>query len=159
MEKKSERGANALNINNFLPLRPTVGDDFPVLLWRLIRMVGLPKILEEDAPIATYLMGKDIGKILKLKNLEEMTNKLAELKIGKIILSSKTKDYLRVEIGECLTCSGITPIAGRPLCHLETGIIAGVLEGLYPDRKIIGEEIKCIGGLGDDVCLVECRII
>lgn len=159
MEKKLERGADAFDVKNLLPLRPTMGDDCPVLLWRLIRMVGLPKLLAEDAPLAIYLMGKDIGKTLKIKNIEDLASKLTELKIGKIILSGMTKDYLRVEIGECLTCSGIAPVAGAPVCHLETGIIAGILEGLYPDRKIIGEEIKCIGGLGDDICLIECRII
>jgi len=33
------------------------------------------------------------------------------------------------------------------------------LENLYPGKKIIGDEIKCIGGLGDEVCLIECKII
>ena len=142
MEIKQDQGTNELNMSNFLPLRPTMGDDFPVLLWRLIRMVGLPKILGEDASVAVYLVGKDIGKMLKIKNIEELADKLTQLKIGKIILSSKTKDYLLVEIGECLTCSGITPIVGRPVCQLETGIITGALESLYPDKKIIGEETK-----------------
>ncbi|MEK7494213.1 MAG: V4R domain-containing protein, partial [Patescibacteria group bacterium] len=62
-------------------------------------------------------------------------------------------------ISECLTCDGISPPIGRAICQLEAGIVAGALETIYPGRKALGEETKCIGGLGDDVCLIECRII
>jgi predicted hydrocarbon binding protein len=40
---------------------------------------------------------------------------------------------------------------GRTLCHLEGGMIAGVVESVTK-KKARALEVTCIGGLGHDAC-------
>lgn len=148
-----------LTIENLAPNRPTIGNDIPVVLWRLIRVVGLHKILEEETAVTIYFVGKHIGRMLKVKNIEELIAKLTELKIGKMDTPVNSEEHIHISFSECLTCSGINPPLGKPICQLEAGMVIGALENIYPDKKIIGEETKCMGGLGDDVCLIECKIV
>ena len=158
-EKTAPRDPADLSLANLMPRRPTVGPDVPVVLWRLLRLVSLHDILREETAAVVYLMGKRLGAMLGAKSIEELHEQLTRLKIGKIDLSVNTPDVVHLAIGECMTCDGITPPIGRAICQLEAGIVAGALETIYPGRKALGEETKCIGGLGDDVCLIECRII
>jgi len=57
---------------------------------------------------------------------------------------------IRVDVYECVTCSGLKTV-GRPLCHFEGGLIAGVVESILKKRTR-AHEITCIGGLGDKAC-------
>ncbi len=147
------------DLNRLTVKRPTMGDDIPVFLWKLIRIVGFHRVLEEETPVISYFMGKQIGKMVKVGNIKELQKKLTDLKIGKISFPVNSANRVHMEISECLTCYGINPPLGKAVCQLETGIVAGILEGMYSGRKVIGEETKCIGGLGHDVCLMEYKII
>ncbi|MEK9154838.1 MAG: DUF2507 domain-containing protein [Patescibacteria group bacterium] len=158
-QKEFNRNPAELDIGQLLPLRPTMGDSVPVLLWRLIRISGLHKVFEEETPTMSYFIGKHIGEMLKVDNLENLKDKLADLKIGKINFIVNSDDNVEFEIAECITCSGITPPLGRPICQLEAGIIAGALENIYLGKKVVSEETKCIGGLGDKTCVIECKIV
>lgn len=157
--KEFTRDPAHLDISNLLPRRPTTGPDVPVVLWRLLRVVSLHKILGDETPTIAYFLGKNIGNMLAVKTPEDIHRQLTALKIGKLNFSVSSPNIAHLAIAECMTCDGITPPLGRPICQLEAGIVAGALENLYPDKKIIGDEIKCIGGLGDEVCLIECKII
>lgn len=148
-----------LKIEDLLPNRPTVGNDISVVLWRLVRVVGFYDILGEEAEDISYFTGKKIGKMLEAKNIDELYRQLTDLKIGKLDFSVSGSDLVQMAIRECLTCAGIAPRLGRPICQLEVGIVAGALENIYKGKKVSANETKCIGGLEDDVCLVECRII
>lgn len=158
-EKMTPRNPADLTLANLTPRRPTMGPDVPVVVWRLLRLVSLHNVLGNETAALAYLMGKRLGTVLGVKSIEELHEQLTRLKIGKLDFSVNTPDVVHLAVAECLTCDGITPPIGRAICQLETGIIAGALETIYPGRKATGEETKCIGGLGDDVCLFECRII
>jgi len=153
------RNPKDLSIADLLPNRPTVGNDTSVVLWRLVRLVGMYDILGEETETISYFTGKKIGRMLEAKDAGELCRKLTDMKIGTLTVSTDVPGLVQVSIKECLTCSGITPPLGRPICQLEVGIVAGALERMYADKKVSGIETKCIGGLGDDVCLVECRIL
>lgn len=148
-----------LNIEDLKPNRPTVGDEMPVLLWRLVRIAGMHQVLGDETPTAVYFIGKIIGKLLEVHSIEELQKKLAELKVGKLKILSDTPELFQIAISECVTCAGIHPPLGNPICQLETGIVAGALEHIHQDKKVIGKETKCIGGLEDEVCQIECQII
>lgn len=148
-----------LDISQLMAKRPTVGDEVPVFLWKLIRVVGLHHILEEETSVISYFTGKKIGSMLKIKGIDELQKELIDLKIGKVKFPINSPGKVHMEIGECMTCYGIHPPLGSAICQLETGIVAGVLENIYKDKKVVGREKKCIGGLGDDVCLMEYTII
>ena len=57
---------------------------------------------------------------------------------------------IHVDVYECVTCAGLATV-GRPLCHFEGGLIAGVVEGIVKKRTR-AHEVTCIGGLGDKAC-------
>ncbi|MEK7087403.1 MAG: DUF2507 domain-containing protein, partial [Patescibacteria group bacterium] len=127
----------------------------------LVRIVGMHSVLGDETPTAVYFIGKNIGKLLEIHSTKELQKTLTELKIGKLRILAETPEFFQIGISECVTCAGIHPPLGKPICHLEAGIIAGALEHIYQDRevKVIGKETKCIGGLGDEVCLIECQIL
>lgn len=162
MEIKNQefiRNPADLDISQILPYRPTVGNDIPVVLWRLIRVIGLQQILGTETAHTTYFAGKQIGKMLKVKTVDELGKELSNLKIGKLSFPVNTSEMVHMAIDECITCAGITPPLGKAICQMEVGIVAGALEIIYPGKKAVGEETQCIGGLGDRVCLAECTII
>ena len=158
-EKDFIREPANMNIEDLKPERPTIGNEIPVLLWRLVRIVGMHSVLGDETPTAVYFIGKNIGKLLEIHSTEELQKILTELKIGKLKVLSDTPELFQIAVGECITCAGIHPPLGKAICQLEVGIVAGALEHIHQDKKVIGKETKCMGGLGDEVCLIECQII
>jgi len=152
------RSPSELTLSQLAPHRPTVGDEVGVVLWRAIRLVGLYSILGDEAETITYLTGKHIGMMLDVKSVEELGAELTRLKLGKLTFPVNSPEEVHMDIAECVTCDGISPPIGRPVCQLEVGIVAGALERMHPGKKVTGFESLCIGGLGDAVCRVECKI-
>lgn len=153
------RNPKDLKIPDLLPDRPTLGNEVSIVLWRLIRLVGFYDILGDETDSVAYFTGKKIGKLLEVKSMDELRAKLADFKIGKLDFETDGDNLVRVSIGECFTCAGIKPPLGRPVCHLEAGVMAGALESIYEGKSVFAKETKCMGGLGDDACVVECQII
>ncbi len=143
-ETKIEVG-NALSI-----LRPTLGNDAGIGLYRLLRLVALEDIIGRGAPGLAYIAGKKLGVGLKLASLEDFLGLCATLKIGIIKVPTLTATRAHVDVYECVTCSGMTPV-GRALCSFEGGLIAGVVEGVT-SKRTRAREVTCIGGLGHDAC-------
>ena len=74
-----------VDVNNALKIvRPTLGDNAGVALYRLLRLVALEDILGRGATGASYLAGKKLGLSLQLTKLEdflqgkEISDKLLE---------------------------------------------------------------------------------
>jgi predicted hydrocarbon binding protein len=137
--------ANALKI-----VRPSLGNDAGVALFRLLRLVALEDIIGRGAAGTAYVAGKKLGLALGITKLEDFLALCAQLKIGVIKVPKLTASKLHVDVYECVTCSGLTRV-GRTLCHLEGGMIAGVVESVTK-KKARALEVTCIGGLGDDAC-------
>lgn len=148
-----------LNMENLTSYRPTIGDEISVVLWGLIRIGGLYRIFEEETETILYFIGKRVGQMLQVENIDDIRKKLTNFKLGIIDFPVLSDSLIHITITECATCSGIKPALGKPICQLEVGIFVGALESVYPGKKIIASEIQCIGGLGDEACLVECQII
>jgi predicted hydrocarbon binding protein len=72
--------------------------------------------------------------------------------LGTIRVADCAESGARIEEDECSTCQGL-PQVGRPVCHLERGVIAGALEAKL-GRAVRTRETKC-WGLGDRVCTFE----
>lgn len=137
--------ANALQI-----LRPSLGDSAGVALYRLLRLVALEDIIGRGAAGTAYVAGKKLGVLLGLTKVDELLELCTALKVGVIKVPVATATRVRVEVFECVTCSGMTPV-GRTLCHFEGGLIAGSLQTIFK-QKVRAIETTCIGGLGDDNC-------
>jgi predicted hydrocarbon binding protein len=143
--------ANALSV-----VRPTLGDNAGVALYRLLRLVALEDIIGRGAAGTAYVAGKKLGNTLGLTKLEQFLELCATLKIGIIEVPILTESRIHVDVYECVTCSGMRTV-GRTLCHFEAGLIAGVVETVVKKRTK-AREVTCIGGLGHDSCGVEVEI-
>jgi predicted hydrocarbon binding protein len=150
MNSASERVdvANAISV-----LRPTLGNDAGVALYRLLRLVALEDIIGRGAAGTAYVAGKKLGNSLNLPTLDAFLELCNSLKIGVIEVPILTDNRILVDVYECITCSGMRPV-GRTLCHFEAGLIAGVVETVVKKRAK-AKEVTCIGGLGHDSCGVE----
>jgi predicted hydrocarbon binding protein len=137
--------SNALRI-----LRPSLGNDAGVALYRLLRLVALEDIIGRGAAGTAYIAGKKLGMSLGFSQVDQLLELCESLKVGVIKLPVVTPNRVRVEVFECVTCSGLTPV-GRPLCHFEGGLIAGALQTIFA-QKVRAIETTCIGGFGDEAC-------
>src|SRR5579862_2509379 len=136
---------NALSI-----LRPTLGDQAGIGLYRLLRLVALEDIIGRGAAGTAYIAGKKLGNGLGLTNLDDFLELCTALKIGIIKVPRLTESSAHVDVYECVTCAGMKPV-GRTLCSFEGGLIAGVVESVTKKRAR-AREVTCIGGLGHDTC-------
>ncbi|MCK4401517.1 hypothetical protein KAW08_04355 [bacterium] len=132
--------------------RKKLGVDIPVTLFRLIRLIGMGKLLGDSSGAALYTVGKTVGETLGVKTAEELLKLVEDLKIGIPKVVEMSDKRIIVDVFECVTCSGI-PNIGEVVCHFEAGLIAGAL------GKILGKgtkttETKC-WGKGDKVCEFE----
>lgn len=137
--------ANALSI-----VRPTLGDQAGIGLYRLLRLVALEDIIGRGAAGTAYIAGKKLGLGLGLRTLDDFLALCTSLRIGVIEVPTLTANHAHVDVYECVTCSGMRPV-GRTLCSFEGGLIAGVVEGVVKKRAR-AREVTCIGGLGHDSC-------
>ena len=143
--------ANALRI-----LRPSLGDQAGVGLYRLLRLVALEDIIGRGAAGIAYVAGKKLGLSLGLTKLDDFLELCDALAIGLIKVPVMTASRIRVDVYECVTCAGMEPV-GRPLCQFEGGIVAGAVQTILK-KSTKAQEVTCIGGLGHDACGIEVHL-
>ncbi|MFB3881456.1 MAG: NAD-binding protein [Armatimonadota bacterium] len=111
-----------------------------------------------------YALGRQFGRDAVAPNLEgdQLSRALEQLPslwtaagLGRIRLTDCNPSAAHIEEGECATCQGL-PEVGRPVCHLERGVIAGALEARL-GRTVRTRETKC-WGLGDATCEFEITV-
>jgi uncharacterized protein len=143
--------ANAMRV-----VRPTLGDNAGLVLYRLLRLVALEDIIGRGAAGTAYVAGKKLGNSLGLTSLDAFLDLCTALKIGIIQVPVLTETRIHVDVYECVTCSGMETV-GRTLCSFEGGLIAGVVETVVKKRAR-AKEVTCIGGLGHDSCGFEIEV-
>lgn len=142
---------NALKVD-----REKLGNNVPVALFRLVRLVAFEEILGRGAAGPAYVAGKRLGKALGLPDLAAFLKLCEDLNIGRIKVPKQDADALYVDVYECVTCAGLSPV-GRKLCSFEGGLIAGVTESIVK-KPVTATEVTCIGGLGHETCGFDVRI-
>jgi len=142
---------NALKID-----RPQLGEMTGIALYRLLRLVALEDILGQGAAAITYYAGKQLGKDLGLKKLDDFLALCDRLKVGVIKIPQMSADLIHVDVQECVTCAGLEPV-GRMLCHFEGGLIAGAVETIL-GKSVQAKEVTCMGGFGHDSCGFDLHI-
>jgi hypothetical protein len=113
--------------------RPTLGEDVPLALFRILRILGMRNLLGEASGQALYAMGKKVGNMLEAHTLEEFKKVIQELRIGIGDVQVVEEDHLIIKLYECITCAGF-PFTGEMFCDMESGIMAGLLEKVYGKR-------------------------
>ena len=113
--------------------RPKLGEDVPLALFRILRIIGMRSLLGETSGQTLYVMGKSVGSILGAATIEEFRKTIEELRIGIPEVETIDENNLVVRLYECITCAGF-PFSGEMFCDMESGIIAGMLEKVYAKK-------------------------
>jgi predicted hydrocarbon binding protein len=151
VQEGARKPMHNVDVKNALQIvRPTLGDNAGIALYRLLRLVALEDIIGRGAAGTAYLAGKKLGVSLGIARLEDFLALCASLRIGIIKVPVLSATRIHVDVYECVTCSGLSPV-GRTLCHFEGGLIAGAVETSLK-RRTRAHEVTCIGGLGHDAC-------
>ncbi len=111
-------------------VRPRLGEEVPLTLFRILRIIGMRSLLGESSGQTLYMMGKSVGAMVGAGTLEEFRQKIMELKIGIPEVEFIEEDHVVVKLYECITCAGFV-FTGELFCDMESGIIAGLLEKVY----------------------------
>jgi len=157
VEKKvSERLAKVDAENVLRIVRPTLGDQAGIGLYRLLRLVALEDIIGRGAAATAYVAGRKVGESLQLKKLDDFLELCTSLAIGVIKVPILTENHIHVDVYECVTCAGMKPV-GRTLCQFEGGLVAGCLSTIL-GKRCRAKEITCIGGLGHETCGIEVMV-
>jgi predicted hydrocarbon binding protein len=111
-------------------VRPRLGEEVPLILFRILRIIGMRSLLGESSGQTLYMMGKSVGTMIGAATVEEFREKIIELKIGIPEVEFIEEDHVIVKLYECITCAGFV-YTGELFCDMESGIIAGLLEKVY----------------------------
>ncbi len=137
---------NALRV-----VRPTLGDNAGIALYRLLRLVALEDIIGRGAAGTAYLAGKKLGHSLGLTKLEDFLALCHDLKIGIIkvpVLTDIAHPRRRLRVRDLQRAAdrgtSAVPVRGRP--DRRRG--RGHRQAAHPRHR----EVTCIGGLGDEAC-------
>lgn len=134
--------------------RPEFGNMVPLELFRTIRLIGLHDSLPMKGKSTTNLIGKEIGKSLPVKNLDDILKIYEDLKIGKPVVLEQTEKKIILKMDECF-CSGL-PETGDLVCDLEGAMLEGALHKIT-NKQIKVRETKC-NVHGDTHCEYECTL-
>ncbi len=157
VEKKvSERLAKVDAKNVLRIVRPTLGDQAGIGLYRLLRLVALEDIIGRGAAATAYVAGRKVGASLELTKLDDFLELCTSLAIGVIKVPILTENHIHVDVYECVTCAGMEPV-GRTLCQFEAGLVAGCLSTIL-GKRCRAKEVTCIGGLGHETCGIEVMV-
>ena len=114
-------------------VRPELGEDIPLTLYRILRVIGMRKILGETTGATLYMMGKQVGTMIGARDLDDFSAKIKELKVGIPEAQVVEEDNIVVKLYECITCAGFAN-TGELFCDMESGIIAGLLETIFKKK-------------------------
>jgi predicted hydrocarbon binding protein len=146
--------------------RPVLGSDIPLLVFRVFRHFSagyVEEVLGRGAAVVFQNGGRELGKeagtmIFKpdpTEYLREVVNFVKDSKIGLLQVREVTEKLLVVDLDECITCAGMTPI-GKRICQFEVGFVAGVAEVLIK-KKPKAYETKCNAN-GEGTCQVHVEL-
>lgn len=156
-EVEAAAAAKGIDVANVLKVvRPKLGTEAGLGLYRLLRLVALEDIMGRGASGTAYLAGKKLGLSLGLPTLKDFLDLCAALKIGLVEVPIMNDKEIHIDIYECATCAGMDAV-GRVICHFEGGLIAGVVESILKKRAR-ATEVKCMGGLGDISCSYDIEL-
>ena len=160
------------SLGNIKEGRGDMGEDMPVLVYRLMQYTMLDVLTKEHGGDqaneyfrrAGFLAGMEFAKhTLDLKAdfnafLANLQNVLQTMKIGILRMEafdSATGDIV-LTVGQDLDCSGL-PVTNENVCNYDEGFIAGILEA-YTGKKYEVREVDCWAN-GDRVCRFSGKVV
>ena len=159
------------NIGDVKAGRGDLGEEMPVIVYRLMQFTMLDILTKEFGPekandyfrAAGFLAGAEFAKnVLNLSIdfnafLANLAKSMADLKIGILRMESMDSETgkLTLTVGQDLDCSGL-PLAGETVCYYDEGFIAGILHA-YTGKTYNVREVDC-WATGNRVCRFSATI-
>ncbi len=146
--------------------RPVLGNDIPLLVFRVFRHFSagyVEEVLGRGASVVFQNGGRELGKeagtmLYKpdaTEYLREVVQFVRDSKIGLLQVRELNSQFLIVDLDECITCAGMDSI-GKRICQFEVGFVAGVTEVLIK-KKPKAYETKCNAN-GEGTCQVTVEL-
>ena len=153
------------NLGDIKEGRGDLGEDMPVLVYRLMQYTMLDVLTKELGVEganeifrkAGYLAGSEFAKVnLDLTAdfngfLANLQTALRETRIGILRMEAFDRDTgnLVLTVAQDLDCSGL-PVTNETVCNYDEGFIAGILN-VYTGKNYVVKEVDCWAN-GDRVC-------
>jgi predicted hydrocarbon binding protein len=153
------------SLGNIKEGRGDMGEDMPVLVYRLMQYTMLDVLTKEHGGEqaneyfrqAGFLAGVEFAKnTLDLTVdfnafLASLQSLLQNMKIGILRMEAFEPETGKIvlTVGQDLDCSGL-PVTNENVCNYDEGFIAGILEA-YTGKKYLVREVDCWAN-GDRVC-------
>lgn len=169
MEDRSHYIFKWENLGNIKEGRGDLGEDMPVIIYRLLEY-SINHILTEEYGVeqanelfrkAGFLAGTEFAK-----NMLDLTQELSglfaqlqqvmkDLKIGILRVESVSEQdgTIFLTVAQDLDCSGLPP-TNEVVCNYDEGFISGILEA-YTNKPYFVREVDCWAS-GDRVCRFRC---
>jgi hypothetical protein len=146
--------------------RPVLGNDIPLLVFRVFRHFSagyVEEVLGRGAAVVFQNGGRELGReagtmIWKPDAddyLREVCQFVKDSRIGILTPRALTDKLLVVDLDECITCAGMSNM-GKRICQFEVGFVAGVAEVLIK-KKPKAFETKCNAN-GEGTCQVTVEL-
>lgn len=131
--------------------RPVLGNDIPILIFRVFRHFSagyMEEVLGRGAGVVFQNAGRELGReagaMLYNPSADEYLKNVCQFvsdsKIGLLTPREVGADRLVVDLDECITCAGMTPI-GKRICQFEVGFVAGIVEVLTKKKPKAHESL------------------
>ncbi|GEM_PF-1610678 len=102
--------------------------------------------------VAAYLMGKETASLLPGGSAHDFIPALESLGLAQIQAPRMKEHDIVIRIGQSMTCRGLKGLK-RPVCYLEAGVLAGLMEKIFR-KKVEIQETKCVAA-GENTCQFE----
>jgi predicted hydrocarbon binding protein len=146
--------------------RPVLGNDIPLLVFRVFRHFSagyVEEVLGRGAAVVFQNGGRDLGREAgtmlwkgdATEYLKAVCQFVRDSRIGLLTPREVSDRLLVVDLDECITCAGMANI-GKRICQFEVGFVAGVAEVLVK-RKTKAIETKCNAN-GEGTCQVTVEL-
>jgi len=146
--------------------RPVLGNDIPLLVFRVFRHFSagyVEEVLGRGAAVVFQNggreLGREAGQMLYKADPEEYLREVCQFvrdsRLGILKPRELTDKILVADLDECITCAGMANI-GKRICQFEVGFVAGVAEVLIK-RKPRAYETKCNAN-GEGTCQVAVEL-
>ncbi|GHS90012.1 hypothetical protein AGMMS49957_14620 [Synergistales bacterium] len=153
------------NIGDIVEGRGDLGEDMPVLVYRLMQYTMLDELAKaygadkanEHFRNAGYLAGSEYAKHTLDLSLDfdaflaALQKSLHDMKVGILRMEAFDPETGKIvlTVGQDLDCSGLS-VTNETVCYYDEGFIAGILEA-YTGKKYDVREVDCWAN-GDRVC-------
>jgi predicted hydrocarbon binding protein len=160
------------NLGNIKEGRGDLGEEMPVLVYRLMQFTMLDILTQEYGMVQAnelwrqcgFLAGTEFARNVLDLNVDldtfiaNLQKSLEDLKIGILRMEAFDGDTgnLVLTVGQDLDCSGL-PMTNETVCFYDEGFIGGILE-TYTGKKYDVREVDCWAN-GDRVCRFQGTVL